>query len=58
MAITGAVIEVFIGLTGLVGLLMKFITPLTVTPIIALIGLFLFKEAARQASENWLISVM
>lgn len=54
--IIGALVEVLVGLTGLIGFLMKWITPLAIVPTITLIGLSLFKEAARQASDNWWIS--
>lgn len=54
--LVGAVIEVLVGLTGLIGFLMKWITPLSVVPTITLIGLGLFKEAATQSAGNWWIS--
>ncbi|XP_054709275.1 solute carrier family 23 member 2-like [Uloborus diversus] len=54
--IVGSVVEVLIGLTGLIGFLMKWITPLSVMPTITLIGLSLFGEAARQASGHWAVS--
>ncbi|XP_022696845.1 solute carrier family 23 member 1-like isoform X2 [Varroa jacobsoni] len=56
-AIIGAsLIEVVVGALGLAGLLMRVISPLTVTPTIALIGLSLFPEAAKHAETNWPIS--
>lgn len=51
-----SMVEVIIGSTGLIGLLMRFITPLSIVPTISLIGLSLFKEATAPAGESWLIS--
>lgn len=48
-----ALFQVFIGLFGIVGYLLKFITPLTITPTVALVGLSLFENAAETASQHW-----
>jgi solute carrier family 23 (nucleobase transporter), member 1 len=45
-----------INLTGLIGAILKYITPLTIAPTVALIGLSLFDAAAREASGNWWIA--
>jgi nucleobase transporter 1/2 len=50
--------QVLIGFSGLMGLVLKFIGPLAITPTITLIGLALFKEAADKASEQWYIALM
>ncbi|CAM1154466.1 SLC23A2 (predicted) [Pycnogonum litorale] len=60
--IQGAIIlasfgEVIIGFSGLAGCILSKVTPLTVTPTVALVGLSLFKEAADLAGQNWPISV-
>ncbi|XP_023223250.1 solute carrier family 23 member 1-like isoform X2 [Centruroides sculpturatus] len=55
---TAAVFEVAIGFTGLVGFLLRWITPLAITPTIALVGLPLFAEAANHASGNWAIAFL
>lgn len=52
-----ALFQVFIGFTGLVGKLLKIITPLTIAPCVALVGLTLFDHAAETASKNWPIAV-
>lgn len=54
--IASSMVEVFLGLTGLMGFLLKFITPLSIVPTISLIGLSLFKEATAPAGESWVIS--
>ncbi len=46
-----ALFQVMIGFSGLMGLMVKFIGPLTIVPTIALVGLPLFKTAADFASE-------
>jgi solute carrier family 23 (nucleobase transporter), member 1 len=50
--------EVLFGLTGCVGLLLKFIGPLTVAPIITLIGISLFPVAAEFCAFNWWIALL
>lgn len=53
-----SLVEVILGATGLIGFLMRFITPLSIVPTISLIGLSLFKEATAPAGESWIISGM
>ncbi|XP_071539682.1 solute carrier family 23 member 2-like isoform X2 [Panulirus ornatus] len=48
-----SVFQVVIGFTGMMGLLMRWITPLTVVPTVTLVGLSLFDVASRQASGHW-----
>ncbi|XP_064455237.1 solute carrier family 23 member 2-like isoform X2 [Ornithodoros turicata] len=54
--LVGSCFEVFAGLTGLIGILLRWITPLGITPTITLMGLSLFPEAARHASRNWAVA--
>ncbi|GAB6030741.1 hypothetical protein CHUAL_007592 [Chamberlinius hualienensis] len=51
--IVASLLEVFLGITGAIGALLHFITPLTITPTIALVGLSLFEEASKLASGQW-----
>ena len=51
--IAGSVVEIFVGYTGLVGRLLRFIGPITIAPTIALIGLALFKFGAPVAGLHW-----
>jgi solute carrier family 23 (nucleobase transporter), member 1 len=51
--IVGAVVEIIVGATGMVGKLLRFIGPVTIAPTIALIGLALFKFGAPKAGEHW-----
>lgn len=48
-----ALFQVFIGYTGLVGNLLKIITPLTIVPTVSLVGLTLFEHAGKIASTHW-----
>ena len=41
-----SIFQIVIGFTGIVGLVVRFIGPLTVAPTISLIGLSLFSAAA------------
>ena len=51
--IVGSVFEIGIGMTGLVGKLLRFVGPITIAPTIALIGLALFKFGAPMAGTHW-----
>ncbi len=51
--IGGAVVEIVVGYSGLVGKLLRFVGPITVAPTIALIGLSLFKFGAPIAGSHW-----
>ncbi|MDF1813560.1 MAG: solute carrier family 23 protein [Verrucomicrobiales bacterium] len=51
--ILGAFFEMAIGFSGLMGRLLRFITPVTIAPTIALIGLALFKFGAPFAGKHW-----
>ncbi|MEE6526256.1 hypothetical protein FKM82_026780 [Ascaphus truei] len=50
--------QIFVGFSGLIGYLMKFIGPLTIAPTISLIALPLFESAGRDAGTHWGISAM
>jgi nucleobase transporter 1/2 len=58
MIIIGAILEVIIGFGGLMGVLRRFITPITIGPVIALIGLSLFGAAAGTASSHWPLALL
>jgi len=51
--ILGAVVEIVVGYFGLAGRLLKYISPITIAPTIALIGLALFGVGAPWAGEDW-----
>lgn len=54
--IAASVFEIAIGYFGLVGLLLRFITPLTIAPTITLVGLSLVSHGADMAAKNWYIA--
>ena len=54
--IVASLVEVTIGAMGILGHLLRFITPLSIVPTISLIGLSLFKEATEAAGQSWLVS--
>ncbi|KAI7802437.1 xan_ur_permease domain-containing protein isoform X1 [Triplophysa rosa] len=54
----GSLFQVLVGFTGLIGLFMRFIGPLTIAPTISLIGLSLFDSAGVNAGHHWGISAM
>ena len=51
--IAGALVETAIGFSGLMGRVLRFVTPVTIAPTIALIGLALFKFGAPLAGQHW-----
>jgi len=54
--ISGAVIEIVFGFSGLMGRVRKILSPVVVGPVIMLIGLALFKHGAPKAGTDWWIS--
>ncbi|XP_044136435.1 solute carrier family 23 member 2-like isoform X2 [Bufo gargarizans] len=50
--------QVFLGFSGLIGLILRFIGPLSITPTITLIGLSLFGEAGKKCGTHWGIAVL
>ncbi len=53
--ILGALVEIVVGYTGMVGALLRFVGPITIAPTIALIGLALFQFGAPEAGKDWRI---
>ena len=53
-----SLVQVIIGFTGLIGVVLRFIGPLAITPTITLIGVSLFQAAADKASSQWWIAIM
>lgn len=56
--IIGAVFEIVVGFGGLIGILRKYVTPVTIAPVIALIGLSLYGPAANTAASHWGMSLL
>ncbi|KAJ8729830.1 hypothetical protein PYW07_016868 [Mythimna separata] len=48
-----ALFQVFLGYFGVIGSVLRFVTPLTIAPTVALVGLTLFEHAADAASQQW-----
>lgn len=51
--IVSSLVQIILGCTGAIGLLLRFIGPLTITPTIGLIGLSLFSVAESSMSTQW-----
>lgn len=51
--IVGAIIEMTVGFTGLIGWIRRALSPVVVGPVIMLIGLALFKHGAPKAGTCW-----
>ncbi|MCZ6727675.1 MAG: purine/pyrimidine permease [Acidobacteria bacterium] len=54
--ILGALVEMTIGFSGLIGVLRKALSPVVIGPVIMLIGLALFMHGAPKAGTHWPIS--
>ena len=50
--------QVFLGVTGIIGLMLRWITPLTITPAVTMIGISLFEAASFYAQGNWGIAIL
>ncbi|XP_020391140.2 xan_ur_permease domain-containing protein isoform X1 [Rhincodon typus] len=53
-----ACFQIVVGFSGLIGILMQYIGPLTIAPTISLIGLALFDSVGNDAGSHWGISGM
>ena len=51
--IVASLFQVVIGYFGIIGIMLKYITPLTIAPAVTMIGLALFDVAAAYAAKNW-----
>merc|ERR1712198_16602 len=52
-----SIFQLVVGYTGLLGVLLRFITPLTIGPSVAMIGLSLFDVASLNASKHWGVAI-
>ena len=52
-----SVFQMVVGFSGLLGLLLHWIGPITIAPTIAMIGLSLFDAAYLKAQGNWWIAL-
>lgn len=53
-----SVVQVLIGCTGILGLILQYIGPITIVPTITLVGLSLIDVALRFCQVHWGISAM
>lgn len=58
LVLVGGVVEATIGFAGIFGYLRRFVTPITIAPVIALIGLSLFEPAAQTAGSYWPLALL
>jgi uracil-xanthine permease len=54
--IAGALVEIVIGFSGLIGTLRRLLSPVVIGPVIMLIGLALFMHGAPKAGTHWPIA--
>ncbi|XP_069935793.1 solute carrier family 23 member 1 [Cherax quadricarinatus] len=52
-----SVFQIILGFTGVIGVMLKWITPLTIIPTVSLVGLSLFDLAADRSSQHWSVSM-
>jgi len=53
-----AIFQMILGYAGLIGFLLRWITPLTITPAVAMIGISLFDAASYYSQGNWGIAIL
>ncbi|XP_021329513.2 solute carrier family 23 member 2 isoform X2 [Danio rerio] len=56
--LVASLLQLVLGLSGLVGLVLKFIGPLAIAPTINLIGLSLFIQAGQKSGAHWGIAAL
>ena len=49
----GSLLQILLGATGIIGVLIRYISPTVVAVTIALIGISLFEIASQYSSDNW-----
>mgnify|MGYP001794630101 CR=1 FL=1 len=47
-----SLLQIVVGFSGVIGFLLRFVGPLTITPTITLVGLTLFPVAASHSGNN------
>ena len=50
--------QMLVGLTGLIGVLLRFVGPITVVPPLTIIGLQVYKATTRFAKAQWGVSLL
>ena len=53
-----SIFQVFMGASGLIGFLMRFVGPLTVCPTVALLGIMLYDGAIEPCKHHWGVGVL
>ena len=56
--LAASLVQMVIGATGLASVLLRYIGPLTIAPVITLVALPLFNVAAGYCSKNWWIAFL
>ena len=50
--------QMLVGLTGLIGVLMRFVGPITVVPPLTILALQVYKATTRFAKAQWGVSLL
>ena len=53
-----SIFQLVLGYAGLIGLFLKYITPLTIAPAVSMIGISLYGPAGDYAGKHWGISIL
>ena len=56
--VVASLTQIFIGCTGIMGLVLQYIGPITVMPTITLVGLSLIDVSNRYCSTHWGVAFM
>ena len=50
--------QMLVGLTGMIGVLLRFVGPITIIPCLTIVGLQVYKATTRFAKSQWGISML
>ena len=51
-------LEVLLGFTGVISVLLNYIGPITIAPVLSLIGFGVMEAAAEKAGQHWSIATL
>ena len=56
--IVASFLQILLGFTGAISILLKYIGPITIAPVISLVGLGAMEAAAEKAGRHWGIAAL
>ena len=56
--VLASIVQVVVGFTGIVGMMLKFVGPLTIIPTVSLIAIGLYPAAANMCQHSWIVTAV